>query len=298
MVRESGNVDTAMKAAAKTIEAEYYIPHIAHATMEPPCAVARIVAGKCEVWAPTQAPQATREDVAKYLGISEDNVTVHVTLLGGGFGRKSKPDFATEAALLSQALDGRPVKVTWTREDDLHHDYLHTVSVEYLKAGVDANGKVSGWLHRSVAPSLVTLFNPKADHESGGELGMGFINMPYDIPNLRMENPAAAAHCRIGWFRSVSNIPHAFAVQSFVSELAASANKDHRDYLLDLIGPARKIDPGEPEGRVESWRIAAALSGGYRPPATGCRNRHPGSGLGQKIRSRPRPWGWPRTIVL
>ena len=108
--------------------------------------------GKCEVWAPTQAPQVTREDVAKHLGISEDNVTVHVTLLGGGFGRKSKPDFATEAALLSQALEGRPVKVTWTREDDLHHDYLHTVSVEHLKAGVDANGKVSGWLHRSVAP--------------------------------------------------------------------------------------------------------------------------------------------------
>ena len=243
VVRESGNLDTALKAAAKTVEAEYYIPHIAHATMEPPCAVARIIAGKCEVWAPTQAPQATREDVAKHLGISEDNVTVHVTLLGGGFGRKSKPDFATEAALLSQALEGRPVKVTWTREDDLHHDYLHTVSVEYLKAGVDVNGKVSGWLHRSVAPSLVTLFNPTADHEGGGELGMGFINMPYDIPNLRLENPAASAHCRIGWFRSVSNIPHAFAVQSFVSELAASAGKDHRDYLLELIGPARKIDP-------------------------------------------------------
>jgi len=243
VVRESGNLDTALKAAAKTVEAEYYIPHIAHATMEPPCAVARIIAGRCEVWAPTQAPQATREDVAKHLGISEDNVTVHVTLLGGGFGRKSKPDFATEAALLSQALEGRPVKVTWTREDDLHHDYLHTVSVEYLKAGVDVNGKVSGWLHRSVAPSLVTLFNPAADHESGGELGMGFINMPYDIPNLRLENPAASAHCRIGWFRSVSNIPHAFAVQSFVSELAASAGRDHRDYLLELIGPARKIDP-------------------------------------------------------
>ena len=243
VVRESGNVDAALKAAAKSIEAEYYIPHIAHATMEPPCAVARIVSGQCEVWAPTQAPQATREDIAKYLGISEEHVTVHVTLLGGGFGRKSKPDFATEAALLSQALEGRPVKVTWTRDDDLHHDFLHTVSVEYLKAGVDANGKVSGWLHRSVAPSLVTLFNPAADHEGGGELGMGFINMPYDIPNLRLENPAASAHCRIGWFRSVSNIPHAFAVQSFVSELAAGANKDHRDYLLELIGPARKIDP-------------------------------------------------------
>jgi isoquinoline 1-oxidoreductase subunit beta len=243
LVREAGNVDSAMQSAAKSVEAEYYIPHIAHATMEPPCGVARIIAGKVEVWAPTQAPQVTREDVAMHLGIPAENVTVHVTLLGGGFGRKSKPDFAIEAALLSQAMDGRPVKVTWTREDDLHHDFLHTVSVEYLKAGVGADGKVSAWLHRSVAPSLATIFAPSVNHEVGAELGMGFINMPYDIPNLRLENPEASAHCRIGWFRSVSNIPHAFAVQSFVSELAASANKDHRDYLLELIGPARKIDP-------------------------------------------------------
>ena len=250
VVRESGDVDSAFKSAARSIEAEYYIPHIAHATMEPPCGVARIVAGKCEVWAPTQAPQVTREDVAKHLGIPAENVTVHVTLLGGGFGRKSKPDFAIEAALLSQAMDGRPVKVTWTREDDLHHDFLHTVSVEYMKAGVGADGKVSAWLHRSVAPSLATIFNPKADHEVGAELGMGFINLPYEIPNLRLENPQASAHCRIGWFRSVSNIPHAFAVQCFVSELAAGANKDHRDYLLDLIGPARKIDP---DSQQDHW---------------------------------------------
>jgi len=243
VVRESGNVDTAFKAAARTIEAEYYIPHIAHATMEPPCAAARIIAGHCEVWAPTQAPQVTREDVAKHLGFPPENVTIHVTLLGGGFGRKSKPDFAIEAAILSQAMEGRPVKVTWTREDDLHHDFLHTVSVEYLRAGVGVDGKVSAWLHRSVAPSLATIFAPSTNHEVGAELGMGFINMPYDIPNLRLENPEASAHCRIGWFRSVSNIPHAFAVQSFVAELAANANKDHRDYLLELIGPARKIDP-------------------------------------------------------
>ncbi len=243
VVRESGDVDAAFKAAARTIEAEYYIPHIAHATMEPPCAAARIIAGKCEVWAPTQAPQVTREDVAKHLGFALENVTIHVTLLGGGFGRKSKPDFAVEAAILSQAMDGRPVKVIWTREDDLHHDFLHTVSVEYLRAGAGADGKVSAWLHRSVAPSLATIFAPSTNHEVGAELGMGFINMPYDIPNLKLENPEASAHCRIGWFRSVSNIPHAFAVQSFVAELAASANKDHRDYLLELIGPARKIDP-------------------------------------------------------
>ncbi len=244
VVRESGNVDAAFQSAARSIEAAYYIPHIAHATMEPPCAVARISAGTVEGWAPTPAPPVTREDVAKHLGGPADNVTVHVTLLGGGFGRKSMPDFAIEAALLSQSMDGRPIKVTWTREDDLHHDFLHTVSVEYMKAGVGTDGKVSAWLHRSVAPSLATSFAPNVNHEVGAELGMGFINIPYDIPNLRLENPEAGAHCRIGWFRSVSNIPHAFAVQSFVSELAAAAGKDHHEYLLELIGPARKIDPG------------------------------------------------------
>jgi isoquinoline 1-oxidoreductase subunit beta len=243
VLREVGNIDQGFQSAARAVEAEYYIPHVAHATMEPPSAVARIVAGNCEVWASTQAPQVTREDIAKHLKIPIENVTVHVTLLGGGFGRKSKPDFATEAALLSQAMDGRPVKVTWTREDDLHHDFLHTVSVEHLKAGLDAGGKVISWLHRSVAPSLTTLFKPDANHEAPPELGMGFINLPYDIPNLRLENPEASAHCRIGWFRSVSNIPHAFAVQSFVSELATAAGKDHRDFLLELIGAPRSIDP-------------------------------------------------------
>jgi isoquinoline 1-oxidoreductase beta subunit len=172
-----------------------------------------------------------------------DNVTVHVTLLGGGFGRKSKPDFATEAAVLSKVMDGRPVKVTWTRDDDLHHDFFHTVSVEHLQAGLDANGKVTSWLHRSVAPSIGSIFGPDPKHELPFELGLGLINVPYDIPNLRIENPEAEAHTRIGWFRSVSNVPHAFAVQSFVAELAAAAGKDHRDFLLDLIGAPRLIDP-------------------------------------------------------
>jgi isoquinoline 1-oxidoreductase beta subunit len=243
VVRERGDVDAAFARAARKVEAEYYIPHIAHATMEPPAATARIVDGRCEVWAPTQSPQVTRDDIAKRLGISPQNVTVHVTLLGGGFGRKSKPDFAIEAALLSKQLDGRPVKVTWTREDDLHHDYFHTVSVERLEAGLDARGKTVAWLHRSVAPTITSIFMPDPRHAAPFELGMGLINLPYDIPNLRMENPPATAHARIGWFRSVSNIPRAFAVQSFVAELAAAAGRDHRDYLLELIGPPRRIDP-------------------------------------------------------
>jgi isoquinoline 1-oxidoreductase beta subunit len=147
-------------------------------------------------------------------------------------------------------MGGRPVKVVWTRDDDLHHDYFHTVSVERLQAGLDAQGKTTAWLHRSVAPTIVSIFAPDPQHEAAFETGMGLINVPFDVANVRIENPAAVAHTRVGWFRSVSNVPHAFAVQSFVAELAAAAGRDHRDFLLDLIGPPRRIDPA---ALKDSW---------------------------------------------
>jgi isoquinoline 1-oxidoreductase beta subunit len=117
------------------------------------------------------------------------------------------------------------------------------VSVEHLEAGLDAQGKTVAWLHRSVAPTIMTTFEAGAKNEAPFELGMGVINVPFTIPNVRIENPEATAHTRIGWFRSVSNIPHAFAVQSFVTELATAAGRDPKDYLLDVIGPARVINP-------------------------------------------------------
>lgn len=250
VVRNQGDVDSALKGAARRVQAEYYIPHLTQAPMEPPAATARIVNGRCEVWAAVQAPQATHDRISKRLGFPPDRVTVNVTLLGGGFGRKSKPDYAVEAALLSQAMDGKPVKVTWTREDDVQHSYYHTVSVERLEAGLDAKGKPTAWLHRSAAPSIGSIFGPDPKHEQPFERGMGLVNVPFGIPNLRIENPEAAAHTRIGWYRSVSNIPHAFAIQSFVAELAAAAGRDPKDYLLELIGAPQKIDPRKID---DSW---------------------------------------------
>jgi isoquinoline 1-oxidoreductase beta subunit len=249
VVRDEGNFANAFTGAAKKVEAEYYIPHLAHATMEPPAATARIVNGKCEVWACVQSPQATRTDVAKRLGLPESDVTVHVTLLGGGFGRKSKADYATEAAILSKEMGGAPVKVVWTREDDIKHGFYHTVSAERLEAGLDASGKPIAWRHNSVAPTLFSLFMPDPKHEHALEIGMGLVDVPFEVANLRVENGEAAAMARLGWFRSVSNIPHAFAVQSFVAELAAAAGKDPKDYLLELIGSKRIVDPakGSPE---------------------------------------------------
>ena len=242
VVRQEGDVDKALAGAAKRIEAEYYIPHLAHATMEPPAAVVQIVDGKCEAWGCVQSPQATRDHLAQRLGIPGENVTVNVTLLGGGFGRKSKPDYVVEAGLLSQAMDGKPVKVTWTREDDITNDYFHAVSMERIEAGLDSAGKPVAWLHRSAAPTIISIFAPDPKHEADWEMGMGLVDMPFDIPDVRVENPEAAAHTRIGWFRSVYNVPHAFAVQSFAAELAAAAGKDQKDYLLELIGAPRQVD--------------------------------------------------------
>lgn len=243
VVRNDGDVARALAQASRRIEATYYIPHLAHVPMEPPSATARVTGERCEIWASVQNPEAIRADLAQRFNLPREKVVVHALLLGGGFGRKSKPDFASEAAILSRAMGGRPVKLTFTREDDLQHGFYHTVSVERLEAGLDARGKPIAWLHRTVAPTIGSLFAPDPQHEGAFELAMGAVDMPFAIPNVRVENPQARAHTRIGWYRSVSNIPHAFAIQSFVAELAAAAGSDPKDYLLELIGPDRVIDP-------------------------------------------------------
>lgn len=242
VVRNNGDVDAAMAQASKRIDASYYIPHLAQAPMEPPTATARVTNEDCEVWCSVQAPEAIRTDLAKRFNLPVDKIIVHPLLLGGGFGRKSKPDFASEAAILSRAMDGRPVKLTFTREDDIQHSFFHTASVERLQAGLNDKGKAVAWLHRTVAPTIQSIFAPESKHEGPFELAMGAVDMPFAIPNVRVENPEAEAHTRIGWFRSVSNIPHAFAIQSFVGELAAAVGRDPKDYLLELIGQDRLID--------------------------------------------------------
>lgn len=242
-VRDNGNVETALARASRRIAASYYIPHLAHAPMEPPTATARVTSESAEVWASVQAPEAIRADFTKRFNLPADKITISPLLLGGGFGRKSKPDFVTEAAILSRAMEGRPVKLTFTREDDIQHSFFHTVSVERLEAGVDREGRPAAWLHRTVAPTIRSTFVPDPKQQAPIELAQGAVDVPFAIPNLRVENPEAEAHTRIGWFRSVFNIPHAFAVQSFVNELAAAARRDPKDYLLELIGPDRLIDP-------------------------------------------------------
>ncbi|MEM7497886.1 MAG: molybdopterin cofactor-binding domain-containing protein [Pseudomonadota bacterium] len=251
--RDEGDVTAAFDGAAKTVERSYYQAHMAHATMEPPAAVARMTEdGKMEVWAPVQSPYQTRKDVAADLGMDVEDVTVHVTLLGGGFGRKSKADFATEAARLAKAT-GQPVRVQWTREDDIRNAFYHTVSVERIRVALDAENKVTGWHHTSVAPTILSTFAPGAENQFFIEQGMGHVDVPFDIPNLRADNAKAAAHTRIGWWRAVSNVPRAWAIQSFVAELAEELGRDQKDMLLEMIGPARSIDPATAAMPDDFW---------------------------------------------
>ncbi|MGH8314830.1 MAG: molybdopterin cofactor-binding domain-containing protein [Steroidobacterales bacterium] len=257
VARSVGDVDAEFAKGGKLVEADYYTPHLAHAPMEPPVAVAEYRDGKVTAWAPTQNPQAVQETVAELLHIKKEDVTCHVTLLGGAFGRKSKPDQVAEAAVLSKQL-GKPVKVVWSREDDIRFDYFHSVAAMHMQATLGPTGMPTAWLQRSVFPPIASTFDPSARY-GDDEMSLGWNDLPFDIPNHRAENGPADFHVRIGWLRSVANIYHAFAIHSFVDELAYAAGRDPVQYLLELIGPDRVIKLGE-GGDAEPGRFPLATS--------------------------------------
>ena len=241
IVRDEGDADAALAAAERTVAAEYYAPHLAHAPMEPPAAVASVTADFCEIWAPTQHPQSLIPMAQGVTGLPPEQIRVNVTLLGGAFGRKSKCDFAEEAVYLSKQL-GAPVLVQWSREDDIRHDYFHSVSAQRLEAGLDADGTVVAWRHRLCYPSIMSTFDPSVREAAPLELGLGAQNVPYAIPNLRLETGPADAKVRIGWLRSVCNIFQSFAINAFSDEVAEARGVDPLDNLLELLGPDREID--------------------------------------------------------
>jgi isoquinoline 1-oxidoreductase beta subunit len=289
VIHTVGDPDAEFAKGGKIFEAEYFAPHLAHASMEPPVAVADVQADKVTVWSPTQNPQGVQEQVAKALGLKKEDVTCHVTFLGGGFGRKSKPDYAVEAAVLSKKT-GKPVKVVWSREDDIKFDYFHSVAAMYIKAALDDTGKPKAWLQRSVFPPIGSSFEKDAVYSGAGEMSQGWNVSPFDIPNFRSENGQATAHIRIGWLRSVANIYHAFAVQTFANELAYNANRDPYDYLLTLIGSGHVVDAGTqgPPGMADKYpfdtarlRRVAELAAGKAN--WGKKKSGKGSGMGMAV---------------
>ncbi|MEM7700677.1 MAG: molybdopterin cofactor-binding domain-containing protein [Pseudomonadota bacterium] len=288
--RSLGDVDAGMKSAAQTISAEYYAPHLTQSPMEPPSGTARWTGETLECWGCVQDPQETRNVLSQVLGVDKEKITVKPTWLGGAFGRKSKPDFMIEAAMLAKEV-GKPVKVTWTREDDVRHGFYHAVSAQRMEAGLDADGKCTSYLHRTTFPSISSTFANGVVDPSAGELGLGATDVPFAMPNLRVEAGKAKGHVRTGWLRSVCNVFHAFAVQSFAGEMAAAAGRDQKDYLLELIGEDRIIDPtsegaeygnygGSPEEYpIETARLKAVVEKAAEMANWG-RDLPEGSGLG------------------
>ena len=284
VARSVGDVDAAFASSSRIIEAQYYTPHLAHASMEPPVAVADYRDGKVVVWAPTQNPQAVQEVIAELLHIRKQDVTCHVTLLGGAFGRKSKPDQVAEAAVLSKQL-GKPVKVVWSREDDIRFDFFHSVAAMYMKAALGPDGKPTAWLQRSVFPPIGSTFDTAARY-GDDEMSLGWNDLPFDIANQRAENGPADHHVRIGWLRSVANIYHAFAIHCFADELAAAAGKDPLHYLLDLIGPDRivslgaSVDAADPQYPLDTARLRRVVELAAEKSAWAKRPRGNGRGFG------------------
>ncbi|MAD17565.1 MAG: xanthine dehydrogenase [Alteromonadaceae bacterium] len=251
-IRSVGDAYQAFDTANTKLEATYTVPYLVHAPMEPPAATAVFKDGHCEVWACTQTPQSTQQNVAGALGIDKSKVKVNVTLLGGGFGRKSKPDFSVEAAVLAQKT-GKPVKVVWSREDDIRHGYYHAISAQHFQAGLDEAGKVTSWVQRTAFPSISWTFTGTTDEPQTGELSLGFGDLPFAIENLSCETHKAPAHVRIGWIRSVSNIQHGFAIGSFVDELAAKSSLSPHQMWLNLIGDDRIVDPKTQGFKYENY---------------------------------------------
>lgn len=228
-----GNIHQSIEGE-KLIEAVYEVPFMAHAPMEPMNCVAKYENGKVELWAPTQNPQNAKSEVAKALGLSENNVTVHVTLMGGGFGRRLVSDFAIEAAEISKT-SGRTVKLTWTRKEDIKFGYYRPPSMHVLKGSVGADGKPLKFFHHVIAPSIRQMRFDKNLTAEKSEINEGTVDLEYQIPNLKITGSLIPTHVPISWWRAVYNSQNPFAVESFIDELAYAVGKDPYEFRKQML---------------------------------------------------------------
>jgi isoquinoline 1-oxidoreductase beta subunit len=258
VIRRDGDPDGKLAGAAKVLEAEYEVPLVAHATMEPMNCTAKASADGCEVWAPTQNPGGVRDAVSRTLGVKPEQVTVHVMRMGGGFGRRFYSDFAAEAALLSRKA-GAPVKVVWTREDDMRHGFFRPAGVHRLRAGLDASGRPIAWMHALVNASRGHYLRWKP--MPGQELQPGELDHDdfpsHFIDDLQLGYSTVASPIPRGQWRAVEDSATVFVVQGFLDELAHAAGRDPLAFRIDLLGTPRAIPYGG--GTYDSGRLAAVL---------------------------------------
>ncbi|MDH4018741.1 MAG: molybdopterin-dependent oxidoreductase [Xanthomonadales bacterium] len=229
---EKGALEQAFELAAVRHKATYVGGHLSHSPMEPMASLVWVQDDKCEIWASTQDPAGIQKTIGAYLDRKPEDITVHVMASGGAFGRKFKCDYVQEAAACSKAV-GAPVQLTWSREEDTQTGYYHSCSAQHIEASVDADGKVTGWLHRAAFPAIGSTFNPAVVQPTAGDLD-AVSKHPYGIENMQVESGMAKAHTRIGWYRAVYAIFYGFAINVFTDELAHAAGVDTVQFLRNI----------------------------------------------------------------
>ena len=261
-----GDTTAAKATATKSIEAIYTTPYLAHATMEPMNATADVRSDGCDVWAGVQGPQIVQGAVAKALGLAPEKVNVHTTLLGGGFGRRIGTDYVMDAVSLSKSV-GKPVKVIWTREDDMQNDFYRPSTYNKFSAGIGADGKPVFWHHRTVSSSIMSTLGPilfgstpKEDQMDGSAVE-GANNLPYTIPNFQVDWVHKETGVPSGFWRSVGSSHTAYTTECFLDELAAAAGKDPLEYRLSLLEKSPR--------HAGVLKLAAEKAGWSTKPAAG-----------------------------
>ena len=240
IVRNDGAADSIIAAAGKKVEATYEFPFAAHATMEPMNCTVHIRPDSAEAWVPTQAPQWARDVIAGVSKLPKEKITVHTTLMGGGFGRRYMGDFVMEAAQISK-VTGKPVMVLWTREDDMQHDFYRPASYHRFWGALDEQGGLAAWKHFQTSTSIEAMWNPKGEEQpEKSEFGTATF-IPYQTPNYRVEYMLAKSGVPRAWWRSVEHSTSGFVVECFVDELAAAAGEDPLEFRMRLIGGDREI---------------------------------------------------------
>jgi len=240
--RKDGDFDQAFASAAKKIEAEYYTPYLAHACLEPMGCTAIVKDGKVDVWTSTQSAEASLANAAAVAGVPLENVEVHRVQLGGGFGRRGgAQDFVRQGVAIAKAMEGTPVKMLWTREEDTQHDFYRPASLIRLKAGLDAQGSPIAWYSRVSATSIIATL-PRLPLKDGVDpQAVASLNdLPHAIPNVRIEYAQRNTHVPVGFWRTVGHSQNPFVRESFMDELAGAAGKDPYEYRRALLAKSPK----------------------------------------------------------
>ncbi len=277
VIYDQGNPLRQLATSRETQSADYRLPFLAHATLEPQNCTAQFQDDRLKIWSPTQTPNFSIALIAEATGIDASKIDLQVTRIGGGFGRRLNNDYAVEAAIIAKELKGPPVKVLWTREDDLQHDFYRPCSMHRLSACLDDNGLPRAWDHHLTTPAIFAGYQlPPYSDRPGSYETIGAVDMPYKIPNRRCGFSMLPSRVPLGWWRAVSTTHTVFAVESFIDELAHHAGKDPLEYRLSLIDAlpadiALRDDnyPFEPERLRAVLRLAADALGWTHGPTEG-----------------------------